>query len=419
MRRQRLAILSQPFDGVLPPHQNSIGIWVYEAARRLAARHDVTVYLQPVDGLRAEQVRDGVRYRPLDLDPDRRLQRLLAPLTPAGNPRRPPYARRRHWLPYALRAALDARRRGVAIVHVLNFHQFAPVLKRVAPRARVVLHMRCEWLTQVDRAWAARSLAACDAVVGCSEHVTGLIRDRFPEFADRCRTIPNAIDVESFTPGPDPDPGRAPRLLAVGRVSPEKGVHVLLDAMRAVVDARPEARLEIVGAMGQLPWNFLAGLSEDPLLRGLAPFYAPDAPHYGAAMRQRARDLGLDGRVTFRGSLTYAEVLDRMRDADVLINPSLSESFGRGPVEAMACARPVVGAAVGGMRDTIVDGETGRLVPPGDADALAAAVLELLADPERRRAMGRAGRERALVNFAWGPVLARLEALSQEVLDRG
>ncbi|HPF35743.1 MAG TPA: glycosyltransferase family 4 protein [Candidatus Krumholzibacteria bacterium] len=419
MPRRRLAILSQPFDGVLPPHQNSIGIWIHEAARRLAPRHDVTVYLQPTQELRTEAVRDGVRYRPLDLDVDRRLQRLLAPVTPADDPHRPPYARRRHWLPYALRAGLDARRRGVEVIHVLNFHQFAPLLKRAAPRARVVLHMRCEWLSQVDRAWAARSLAACDAVVGCSGHVTGLIRERFPEFAERCRTIPNAIDMAGFTPGPDPDPARPPRLLAVGRVSPEKGAHVLVEAMRAVADARPDARLDVVGSFGQLPWEFLAGLSDDPALQALAPFYAPDAPRYADGLQARVQELGLGEQVTFTGGKPYEEVMARMRDCDVLINPSLSESFGRTPVEAMACARPVVGAAVGGMLDTIVDGETGRLVPAADPAALAAAVLELLADPDRRRAMGRAGRARAEAEFSWESVLTRIEALGEEVIGRG
>jgi len=350
---------------------------------------------------------------------DRRLQRLLAPVTPKDDPHRPPFARRRHWLPYALRAGLDARRRGVELIHVLNFHQFAPVLKLAAPRARVVLHMRCEWLSQVDRAWAARSLAACDAVVGCSSHVTDLIRERFPEFADRCRTIPNAIDMDGFTPGPDPDPARPPRLLAVGRVSPEKGVHVLVEAMRTVAAARPDTRLEVAGSFGQLPWDYLAGLSDDPLLQDLASFYAPEAPRYADALQVRAKELGLEEQVAFLGGLPYAEVMDRMRECDVLINPSLSESFGRTPVEAMACARPVVGAAIGGMRDTIVDGETGRLVPPADPAALAAAVLDLLADPDRRRALGRAGRARAEARYSWEAVLAQIEALGEEVLGRG
>lgn len=414
----RLAIVSQPFDGVLPPHQNSIGIWVHEASRRLAGRHDVTVYMPATPEVRAEVVREGVRYHPLDMDADRRLQRLLAPLTSDADPRRPAFARRRHWLPYAVRVGLDARRHGVELLHVLNFHQFAPVLRRLAPRARIVLHMRCEWLSQLDRGWVARSLAAVDLIVGCSEHVTGLVRARFPEHADRCRTLPNAIDVESFDPGPEPDPARPPHLLAVGRVSPEKGVHVLLEAMARVGAARPEARLEIVGGFGQLPFDYLVGLSDDPLLRTLEPFYAPGAPHYGAAMRDRAAAPDLAGRVTFTDALPYADVVARLQAADVLVNPSLSESFGRGPVEAMACARPVIGAAVGGMLDTIVDGETGLLVPPDDPEALAAAMLALADDPERRRAMGRAGRARVLARYSWDAVTARLDELGREVAGR-
>ena len=93
--------------------------------------------------------------------------------------------------------------------------------------------------------------------------------------------------------------------------------------------------------------------------------------------------------------------------ADLVVCSPWYEPFGLVPLEAMACGVPVVASAVGGMLDTVADGETGRLVPPQDPAALAAAVRELLADPARRRAFGRAGVRRARSRYSWDAVAAR------------
>lgn len=106
-----------------------------------------------------------------------------------------------------------------------------------------------------------------------------------------------------------------------------------------------------------------------------------------------------------------------LRSADVVLCPADYEPFGIVPLEAMACGRAVVASEVGGQRDTVADRVTGRLVPPGDARALTAAVAELLADPALREAYGAAGRSRVMSRFGWASVAAATEAAYRSVLS--
>jgi D-inositol-3-phosphate glycosyltransferase len=97
------------------------------------------------------------------------------------------------------------------------------------------------------------------------------------------------------------------------------------------------------------------------------------------------------------------------RSADAVVCAPWYEPFGIVPLEAMACGVPVVAAAVGGLRDTVVDQRTGLHVPPKDPAAIAAALTALLSDPDLRRALGRAGEARAKSRYSWARVAAETE----------
>jgi len=116
-------------------------------------------------------------------------------------------------------------------------------------------------------------------------------------------------------------------------------------------------------------------------------------------------------RVTFVGSVARGDVAALMCSADIVVAVPWYEPFGIVPVEAMACARPVVGSAVGGLLDTVVPGVTGELVPPRRPDLLAPVLRDLLADPFRRDAYGLAGRHRAVEKYQWSQVAAETEAV--------
>lgn len=163
-------------------------------------------------------------------------------------------------------------------------------------------------------------------------------------------------------------PAGAPIIMAVGRLSREKGHAYLLRAARRVLEQAPDARVVIAG---------------DGPLRD--------------ALQSEARRLGLGDRVFFLGFQAGAQAL--MAQCDILVNPSLGEALGNAVLEAMALGKPVIGAAAGGMPEVIADGETGLIVPPADVDALAAAILRLLANPATAHVMGQRARARVQQMF--------------------
>lgn len=180
-------------------------------------------------------------------------------------------------------------------------------------------------------------------------------------------------------PEPPPLPG-GPRLAIVGRLIPIKGHDVLLGALAGAREQVPDLALEIAGE-GQL----------EPELRATV-----------------AR-LGLDDAVTFLGRV--APVTPVLERAGVVVVPSFGEGFGLVALEAMERGRPVIASAVGGLSEIVDDGRTGILVPAGDVDALAEAIVELASDAARATAMGSAGRARALDEFSQERCTERIEAL--------
>jgi glycosyltransferase involved in cell wall biosynthesis len=181
--------------------------------------------------------------------------------------------------------------------------------------------------------------------------------------------------------------GSEPRLLCIGRLIPIKG-HIVL--LRAFAEARkqvPGLRLDIAG-------------------RG------PLEP----ALRAMARELGVADAVRFLGHVSPIQAA--IERAAVVVVPSLGEGFGMVALEAMERARPVVAAAIGGLGELVRDGETGVLVPPGEADPLRDAILRVAGDLELARRMGEAGRRRALSRFLQSFCTERTELLYEGALAR-
>ncbi|MCJ7544033.1 MAG: glycosyltransferase family 4 protein [Phycisphaerae bacterium] len=198
----------------------------------------------------------------------------------------------------------------------------------------------------------------------------------------RIAVLPNGVDTERFRPTPR-GPGLvaelglaegAPVIGAVTHLTPRKGVHHLVAAMARVAAKVPDVRCVIVGDI----------TAEE------------DRP-YAARISRDIQRLQLGERILLTGR--RADVPELMNLFDLLVHPSETEACPFSVLEAQSCARAVVGFRVGGMVEVIQDGQTGVLVAPRDADALAEAVLALLADPARRRSLGDNGRQRIQRHF--------------------
>jgi glycosyltransferase involved in cell wall biosynthesis len=199
-----------------------------------------------------------------------------------------------------------------------------------------------------------------------------------------------SFEIVHYGIEPDGEPpsyvGEVPRLLCVGRLIPIKGHIVLLRAFAQARDRLPELRLDVAGR-GPL----------EPALRALA------------------RELGVVDAVRFLGYV--APVQRAIEDAAAVVVPSMGEGFGMVALEAMERARPVIAAEIGGLGELVEDGVTGRLVPAGEAEALADAMVQLASDLPRAAEMGRAGRRRALEQFLQERCTDRTELLYEEALS--
>ena len=185
---------------------------------------------------------------------------------------------------------------------------------------------------------------------------------------------------------PKPYADDVPRLLCVGRLIPIKG-HIVL--LRAFAEARrelPDLRLDIAGR-GPL----------EPALRALA------------------KELGVADAITFLGHVS--PVQSAIERSAVVVVPSMGEGFGMVALEAMERARPVIAAEIGGLGELVRDGETGLLVPAGEAEPLRAAIVRLAGDLSLAQRMGDAGRHRALSRFLQTTCTERTELLYEGALD--
>jgi glycosyltransferase involved in cell wall biosynthesis len=204
----------------------------------------------------------------------------------------------------------------------------------------------------------------------------------------RVSVVPCGVDAGHFRPGAH-GPGVPPRrerhrLLSCGRLVPRKGYDRAIRALTRI----PDTELVIAGGP---PPELLGTDAEAERLLGLA------------------ERCGVAGRVRMTGAVDPARMPQLMNSADLVLCTPVYEPFGIVPLEAMACGVPVVATDVGGHRDTVADGRTGRLVTPGDAWAIADAVRDLLAHGRQRRRYGAAGRERVLARYTWRRVADGVE----------
>ena len=250
--------------------------------------------------------------------------------------------------------------------------------------------------------WAERvAVEGADAVIAVSEGMARDIRAAYPDVDPaRIHVVHNGIDAQEYSPtgasdalhryGVDPD---TPYALFVGRITRQKGLTHLLRAAR------------------DLPGQLVLCAS------------APDTPDIAAETEALVAELQQHrpGVIWIRDSVPRSDVVQLLSHATVFACPSVYEPLGIVNLEAMACGTAVVATAVGGIPEVVVDGQTGVLVELDDhvEASLAARLGELLEDPARAAALGRAGRERAVATFGWEAIARRTMAVYEQVCSSG
>lgn len=228
--------------------------------------------------------------------------------------------------------------------------------------------------------------AAIDIWVSASRYNAKQIAARYGRSV---QVIHNGVDTDMFSPGLR-DPQLRLRyaqpdqilIASVGRLVGWKGLRVVIEAVHKL----PAVHYLIAGSG-----------SEEPALKALVA------------------QLGISSRVTFAGHIAHADLPKLLAQCDIFVQPSIGEeAFGISVVEAMASGVSVLASDNGGLPEILVDGETGRLLPPGDVEAWRNALADLSADRLQLRHFGESGRWRAQTNFTWSANAARVEALLLE-----
>ncbi|HYD94878.1 MAG TPA: glycosyltransferase family 1 protein [Noviherbaspirillum sp.] len=310
---------------------------------------------------------------------------------------------RRQKLPYDLMHAnffmsgMVARqvRKTLGIPFVMTFHALG--------RVRRLNQKQADAFPDVRFAIEERLMQEADRIIAECPQDQSDMEQLYGAPSDRIDIVPCGFDPDEFWPvtldarqqlglGQDEF-----IVLQLGRMVPRKGVDNVIRAI-AVLRSQHQvrARLLVVGGNAEKP---------DPIA----------TPELGRLM-SLAQDLGVADAVTFTGQRRRAQLRYYYSAANVFVTTPWYEPFGITPVEAMACGTPVVGTAVGGIKTTVVDGETGYLVPPNDPDALAERLAWLYHHPHVAQRMGWAGMRRAYQHFTWRNVATHIASVYESVL---
>ena len=239
------------------------------------------------------------------------------------------------------------------------------------------------------------SINKATAVTSPSRNLASLVAEKF-KYKRPISIIYNPINTEVFSPGVKSSKCDSwVNILFAGRLEDRKGVHVLAQAIPQVVARVPSVRFVLLGR-------------DCPGVEGHASMRT--------YIEQTLEQGNCADHVEFRAPVTHADLPDQYRDADIMVVPSLYDNSPYTCLEALACGVPVVGTSAGGMPEYIQDGVCGTIVPPGDADALADALIALAEDEPKRQTFSAAARQHVLENFKQEIIAAEMVKLYRQAV---
>ena len=263
---------------------------------------------------------------------------------------------------------------------------------------KIVLHMHNDHLSmRLFRPFYRRALAKVDRVIFVSDFIRRQAVAHFPEYTDRFCVVLNATDPEVFKPYSEEafqqlngvvsfEPEKK-YLLYVGRLTPVKGVHVLIEAFREIHLRIPDVRLIIAGS------SFFGGAARTGYERDLVELAVP-----------------VSDAIVFTGYLPHDKLRYLYSAVDMIVVPSVwQDPCPLVVLEAMASGTFLIGSAVGGIPEVVENGQTGVLVQPGDAQALANVVCHTLSNPAEMQRIEGSARHKIVTGYGWGRLVSEVE----------
>ena len=414
----KIAFVAQPFD-VVPPDNNSssLAIWIDEMSRKIARHEEVIVYSRKTVEFDDTTTKEKVLHRRITTSLDDFLNRLFKRMESIALKvfknktsfyYRYYYFKWYYYFVYITLVARQAKRDKVDVIVVLNSSHFMPILKWINKRVKTVLVMQCDWLIEFEPKKIRRRLKSTDVVVGCSDYIAQGVKSKFPQFQEKCHTVYNGSSQSVFNNqqkghdlikkvSEDLSLTDEKIILFVGRITPEKGIHNLIEAMKIVSQTNANWRLLIVGGFYSNPPSPASLRSESAELDMFESLKEENYETYLKNLSQPIKD-----QVEFVGPVSHYQLPVYYGLCDLFVHPSIwNEPFGMFLTEAMSCERPVISTYSGGIPEIVVDGKTGLLVQPNDVHSLAEAIVRLLTDSEQGRQMGLLGKRIVQEKFSW------------------
>lgn len=388
-----IAIVVPELLPVPPVQGGAVEHWVDEASRRMVTSGRRLAIVSRPAGVAGC---DGVEYIGIPWTPIERFFNRIKERITWKNPLRY-LAKIQNVYSYGMRVAKAVQNFDVVYLH--NEPNILLFLRK-RPGQKIVLHMHNDHLSmRLFRPFYRRALAKADRVICVSDYIRRQAVLHFSEYADKFCVVFNATDPEVFKPYGDEatrqlegviqiEPGKK-YLLYVGRLTPVKGVHVLIEAFSEIHRNMPDVRLIITGS------SFFGGAAKTAYEQQLVNLAEP-----------------VNDAIVFTGYLPHEKLKYLYSIVDMIVLPSVwQDPCPLVVLEAMASGACLVSSAVGGIPEVVENGKTGVLVEPNNTEELARAISSVLIDSEAMKRMEANAREKIVAGYTWERLVLELEQI--------
>jgi glycosyltransferase involved in cell wall biosynthesis len=393
-------------------HKDSISIWNYNVAKKLSTKANIIIYAPRFKNQKKVETYSNIVLYRLNCFIDPIIHFILPILYKhifflKNKNDKPYFSSILYHFFYGFHLSLNIRKNKPDIIHISEQTQFIPIIKALNPYSKIILHMHCNALNQLNYNMIKKRIYKVDLIIAPSKYIINKIKTKFN---NKVKVIYNGVNSEIFKPityNENIINKNKINLLFVGRISPEKGVHILIKSFYQVLKQNSNLQLHIIGKRKPLPKVYLMSLLDETSSSLIFP-YINGEKWYISYLDELITNLGINNQVIFHGSMDHEKIIGHYNNADILLNPSLSESFGMSLIEAGSCEKPVIASDAGGMPEIVINGETGLIVGANSVTDLSRAILKLISNNDLSKKMGKNGRKRVIKYFNWENIVEDL-----------